>query len=37
MGLENAVYVASERLVAEASTTEKPEKHVPHSPPEPEL
>jgi chaperonin GroEL len=37
MGLENAVSVASVLLLAEATMTEKPEKHPPHAPSEPEL
>jgi chaperonin GroEL len=37
MGLENAVSVASVLLLAEATMTEKPEKHPPRTPAEPEL
>jgi chaperonin GroEL len=37
MGLENAVSVASVLLLTEATMTEKPEKHSPHTPAEPEI
>jgi chaperonin GroEL len=37
MGLENAVSVASVLLLAEATMTEKPEKHAAHAVAEPEL
>jgi chaperonin GroEL len=37
VGLENAVSVASVLLLAEATMTERPEKHPPHAPPEPEM
>jgi chaperonin GroEL len=37
LGLENAVSVASVLLLTEATMTEKPEKHAPRSPAEPEM
>jgi chaperonin GroEL len=37
LGLENAVSVASVLLLTEATMTEKPEKHAPHAPAEPEM
>jgi chaperonin GroEL len=37
LGLENAVSVASVLLLTEATMTEKPEKHPPHAPVEPEM